>query len=338
MEALRNIAERYEGYGRSIQSVMQQKGRVPGIRGVVADIISTKAEYETAIETALGSRIQNIVTDSEDTAKQLIEYLKRNREGRATFLPLDALTVREEGIYREARGEKGVLGLGSELVSFPEGYGQLAAFLLGGSLIVDNIDNALRIAGKFRHRLRIITLEGELLTPGGAISGGAFRSGSNLMSRKRELDDLENRITALEKRDAALKKQLSDTEAELSAKASEVGKLEGELQEIALERNSLSIGIVSDLKLRLSSLSQKTDFLEENIARLEEDLNRVYADLNAAESGISSNRSMIEEREGHIAELKGHIESAKAFASGDIRIIVFDQFFVRKLSSVLMNG
>ena len=96
-ESLRNLSERYEGYGNSIRRVMEARTQISGVRGVVADLIDVPKEYETAVETALGGSIQNIVTDTEQTAKRLIEYLKKNRYGRATFLPLNAVSGREEG-------------------------------------------------------------------------------------------------------------------------------------------------------------------------------------------------------------------------------------------------
>ncbi len=116
LESLRNLAERYEGYGNSIRRVMEVRDRVHGIHGVVADLVTTDKKYETAIETALGGSIQNIVTDSEQTAKQLIEYLKKNRYGRATFLPLTSIGGSGSFARPEALKEPGVLGLANELV------------------------------------------------------------------------------------------------------------------------------------------------------------------------------------------------------------------------------
>ena len=119
-ESLRNLAERYEGYGNSIRRVMELRDRVPGIHGVVADLLDVPKEYETAIETALGGSIQNVVTDSEQTAKRLIEHLKKNRYGRATFLPLNAISGREGTGKNQALSEPGVIGTAAELVRVKE--------------------------------------------------------------------------------------------------------------------------------------------------------------------------------------------------------------------------
>ena len=195
LESLRNLAERYDGYGNSIRRVMEVRSSVPGIIGVVADLLETEKTYETAIETALGGAIQNIVTDSETTAKQLIGYLKKNKYGRATFLPLTSITARGGFSRREALREPGAVGLANTLVKVKGGYDHLAEYLLGRILVVDNIDHAIAIAKKYQYSLRIVTLEGELLSAGGSMTGGAFKNSSNLLGRKRELDELEQSMT-----------------------------------------------------------------------------------------------------------------------------------------------
>lgn len=192
LESLKNLAERYDGYGNSIRRVMEVRDRVHGIHGVVADIITTSQKYETAIETALGGSIQNIVTDSEATAKQLIEYLKKNKYGRATFLPLTSINGKQVFSQPAALKEKGVLGLASDLVQVDSRYEGLARYLLGRVVVADTIDNAIALARKYKYSLRIVTLEGELLSAGGSMTGGAFKNSSNLLGRRREIDELEN--------------------------------------------------------------------------------------------------------------------------------------------------
>ena len=119
-ESLRNLAERYEGYGNSIRRVMEVRSRINGIHGVVAALLDVPKQYETAIETALGGSIQNIVTDTEETAKELIGYLKKNQYGRATFLPLTGISGRQEFSRPEALKEPGVIGIADTLVSVKE--------------------------------------------------------------------------------------------------------------------------------------------------------------------------------------------------------------------------
>ena len=149
LEALSNLTERYEGYGGSVKKVMEQKEKNPGIIGVVADIIKVEKKYETAIETALGGNIQNIVTDDEETAKKMIRFLKENKLGRATFLPLTSITNPQEFKNPEALSEKGVIGMADELVNIENKYRNVAKAMLGRIVVVDNVDNAVKIARKY---------------------------------------------------------------------------------------------------------------------------------------------------------------------------------------------
>ncbi len=188
-----NISERYEGYGQAVRRVMSLKGRDQGIVGVVADLIKVESRYETAIETALGGAIQNIVTRDEACARRMIEFLKGEKAGRATFLPIDAIQRRE--IYdRTVLAEEGVIGSADSLVSTEKGCEAVASNLLGSFLVVENMDSALRIARKYSYRLRIVTLSGEALHPGGSISGGSYRNSSNLLGRSRQIDELKQKM------------------------------------------------------------------------------------------------------------------------------------------------
>ena len=146
LESLRNIAERYDGYGNSIRRIMERKADTPGIHGVIADLIKVEKAYETAIETALGGSIQNIITDNEDTARQMIEYLKKNRYGRATFLPLTSVSAPEHVPAEKALGETGVIGIASSLVHTQPQYEKVAGYLIGRVLQMDTIEHAVKVA------------------------------------------------------------------------------------------------------------------------------------------------------------------------------------------------
>ena len=148
-QALQDIAEAYEGYGNSVRKIMEQKSSNKGIIGVVADIIKVDKKYETAIETALGGNIQNIVTRDEETAKKMITFLKEGRLGRATFLPLDSVTDPQELKAKDALNEKGMLGLASDLVETDDEFRNIIKSLLGRFIVADNMDNATKAARKF---------------------------------------------------------------------------------------------------------------------------------------------------------------------------------------------
>ena len=243
LEALTNITERYDGYGGSVKKVMEQKEKEKGIIGVVADIIQVEAKYETAIEIALGGNIQNIVTDNEETAKHMIGFLKQNRLGRATFLPLTSITKPQEFKNPEALKEKGVIGMADELVGTEEEYRNVAKAMLGRIVVVDNVDNAVKIARKFDYGIRMVTLEGELLVPGGAISGGAFKNNSNLLGRRREMDELEKKVKKLSEDIKTYNQKIEDTKSKRNKLRMDLEALKTEMQRKSIEQNTARLNI-----------------------------------------------------------------------------------------------
>ncbi len=283
LESLRNLAERYDGYGNSIRRVMEVRDRVRGIHGVVADLITTRQEYETAIETALGGSIQNIVTDSENTAKQLIEYLKKNKYGRATFLPLTSIGNGQPFPRPEALKEKGVIGLANELIQTEKQYEGLARYLLGRVVVADTIDNAIALARKYKYSLRIVTLEGELLNPGGSMTGGAFKNSSNLLGRRREIEELEavcrKSLVQVEK----IQKELNLEEQLSAQKKEELELLKKEIQSLALKENTI--------RMNISQLEDK----KAEIAESSTDLVREHGQLEEQVKEISESRKTLKE-------------------------------------------
>ena len=289
LEALSNLTERYDGYGGSVKKVMEQKESVKGIIGVVADIVHVDKKYETAIETALGGNIQNIVTDDEETAKKMIGYLKQNRLGRATFLPLTSITNPQEFKNPEALKEKGAIGMADELVDTDEEYRNVAKAMLGRILVVDHVDNAVKIARKYDYGIRMVTLEGELLVPGGAISGGAFKNNSNLLSRRREIDELEKAVKKLLASIEEINKDIEDTKNKRNRLRMEVENLKMTLQRKTIEQNTARISI-AQAKERLEeeeqsydSMKQEQKDIEDQIKELTESKATIQQELTTSE-------------------------------------------------------
>lgn len=276
LESMKNISERYDGYGASIRKVMEQKVKIPGIIGVVADIIKSDKKYETAIETALGGSIQNIVTDDENTAKKLISFLKVNRYGRATFLPLTAVNGKGGFSSPDALKEKGAIGTVDTLIKRDSQFDGIVKSLVGRVLAVDNIDNAIAIARKYRSSFRIVTLEGEVLNPGGAMSGGAYKNSSNLLGRKREIEELE--------------KQIKEKEEKLSKSKDSIEKLILQRKELRLklEENNSKL---QDLRIRKSSIDVS---YEQAVKRLD-DLKKSFGDMSSESSQIGSAEKSLKE-------------------------------------------
>ncbi len=279
LESLKNLAERYEGYGSAVRYVMdRKKDKSANICGVVADLLKVDDKYETAIETALGANIQNVVVEDDKAAKKLISELKNAKAGRVTFLPLN--TIRERDFKaKDAVNEKGVIGMADTLVKCDKKYDIVAKNLLGNFIVADTIDNALDLARKYGFTLRIVTVAGEALNPGGSLAGGSYRNKSNLLGRVREIDELK----------ANLKKKLEEKDKILE----KIEKLRDEKSE---ERNSLQE--ITD-KMQSESLRLNTAKMNLNIAegKKEETINGsagIAGESKELEAEIVSIRERIE--------------------------------------------
>ncbi|MDC7287107.1 chromosome segregation protein SMC [Blautia schinkii] len=303
LESLKNITERYDGYGNSIRRVMEQKDRVPGIKGVVADLIQVNKDYEVAIETALGGSIQNIVTDNEQTAKQMIEFLKKNRFGRATFLPLNSINSRGDFHQKDALKEPGVIGLASELVTTEPQYQGLAAYLLGRVLVVDHIDHAIAIARKYRHSLRMVTIEGESLNPGGSMTGGAFKNSSNLLGRRREIEELESSVKALKKDMEAMQKAIDDNRSQRNVIRDTIADFQEKLRQQYVAQNTAKMHInqleqkAEEIKGGYDQIKRDQMEIQRQVMEVQEDHERITRELNASKQDEKELETFIETRQ-----------------------------------------
>ncbi len=309
MEALRNITERYDGYGNSIRRVMEQKQWNPGIIGVVADIITVKQEYEVAVETALGGSIQNIVTEDDATAKRMISYLKTNRLGRATFLPLNSITDRGS-VRSDVLKEKGVIGVASDLVEVDPKFNTLAKNLLGKILVVDNIDNAIAVARKNNQSLRLVTIEGELINPGGSMTGGAFRNSSNLLGRKRELDELKEQIDNLKSTAAKAASLDEKLKAQRDQLRTDIDKFNAELQQAYLRKNTLTMSI-DQVKEKLAESEKVLVSIDKEISELNSQISEINNNKNSLADNNKKHEQMRIEAESRIDELESHSQENK---------------------------
>ena len=307
-DALVNMTERYEGYGGSIKKVMEQKDREKGIIGVVADIIKTDKKYETAIETALGGSIQNIVTDNEDTAKKMIQYLKVNRLGRATFLPLTSLSRAQDFRNDRALKEPGVIGLADSLVHIDEKYRNVAKSLLGRILVIDNMDHAVLIARKFDYSLRMVTLEGELLVPGGAISGGAFKNSSNLLGRRREIEEMDKQIAALSDKVTAINQEIEETKSARNKMRMELESLKTQIQRKSIEQNTARLNVtqarerMAEDEEGFQALKFEQIEIEAQIREITEGKEQIVEDLAQSEAAEQDAQKMIKESQKELEE------------------------------------
>lgn len=301
LESLKNITERYDGYGNSIRRVMEQKNREPGIKGVVADIIHVQKDYEVAIETALGGSIQNIVTDNEQTAKRMIGFLKKNRFGRATFLPLSNISGRGGLNQRDVLSEPGVVGTANTLVNADKEYSELVMYLLGRVLVVDNIDHAIAIGKKYRHSLRMVTIEGESLSPGGSMTGGAFKNNSNLLGRRREIEELERSVGILRKELEETQKSIGENRSRRNVLRDTIADFQQKLRQQYVEQNTA--------KMNLEQLKEKEGEIQNSyrqIDREQEELRHQAGEIRQDHSSIARE---LEDSQKDEKELETFIET-----------------------------
>ncbi|MDO4976146.1 MAG: chromosome segregation protein SMC [Eubacteriales bacterium] len=275
-ETLSNLSERYEGYQRSIQHVMEQKKHNPEIIGVVADILTMDQKYEVAIEIALGGALQNIVTENEVVAKKMIQYLKKNRFGRATFLPLTSIRKRNMALNPAIFEEEGVIGVASSLVTADQRYHNLVESLLGRTIVTENVDHALYLSRKYNFSLRIVTIDGELLNPGGSITGGAFRNNSNLLGRNREIEDCKEAMKIARNRYKETKEELSKVEEEAKESAGYIISCKEKYDSNSFRLSDLNHQIPEmnekekELNLRIDQLKMEHQILKKQLEEISE--------------------------------------------------------------------
>ncbi len=327
LEALANLAERYEGYGGSVKKVMEQKEKNGGIVGVVADIIHVEKKYEVAIETALGGSIQNIVTDDEETAKRMISFLKTNRLGRATFLPLTSIRNYQRFKNTEALTEKGVIGTADTLVRIDDKYRDVAGSLLGRILVVDNVDNALKLNRKYNQSLRLVTLEGELLVPGGAISGGAYKNSSNLLGRRREIEELEKRVEKLKLSVEESDKDIERTKAKRTRMRVDLEAIKSDIQRKSIEQNTARLNI-AQARERMeeevesaATLRQEELEIEEKTLEIKNDKETVQKELADSEELEARTQEKTARFQQELEEWRGaEAEAAASVSDWDLKV------------------
>ena len=263
LEFLEDMEENYNGYYQGVKNILKEENKFKGIKGVVADLIDTNKKYEKAIETALGAKLQNIIVKNDEVAKKCIKYLKQSKKGRATFLPLNMIKGYKYTLDKEIRKMPGFLGLGSELISYESEFENVMDNLLGRIIIADNMDNAVEISKRMNSKLKIVTLSGNTIFPGGAMSGGSSSNKkNNLLGRSRKIEKFKNKVNKL-------KEELD----EISQKGIDFKNKYNNIKEkIETERNNYH-----DLELKLNDIKSDLTSKQENQIKLEnqkENLNK----------------------------------------------------------------
>ena len=351
---LAGMQKEYEGFSRAGKQILSQKARWNnGVYGAVAELIEMDGEVVTAIETALGASLQNIVVDTDTTAKQIIEYLKQQNLGRATFLPLNGLQVYPTRPQEEsAAKENGAVGIASELVRCDERYRRVIAFLLNRTVIVRTMDDAVRIARKYGHKVRLITLDGDIINSGGSMTGGSrMRKEAGFLSRSLELAELKQKqeeVGAKRAENEALlneaNKQYEALRVQYSQQAQKEIKWQQQANELQMQKEKTKFAesqLVANLaerrregELRIAAYeeSQVTD------ARVQDDISKWQAEVIEQEEGLAKLTAEREAMQTYQAELDSALMQCQvALTSLGERTQFLEQEDVR-IAAEIQNG
>lgn len=289
LKFLQETEKEKEGYNKSVKSLLLDCEKVKelgkGVHGVLANIITVPKELETAIEMCLGAGLQNIVTDSEEDAKKLVEHLRKNNLGRASFLPITSVKGKKVE-HLDTRGIQGVIGIASDLVKYEKQYQGIILNLLGKTVIVENMEIGILLAKKNRYAFRIVTKKGDVINASGAITGGSvLQKTVNILGRSREIESLEKELIQLQKK-------LKDWEEQ---KESYIEEIEEQLEAgEALERQ------LQEIDITYATEKQKIIAVEENVARLEKRFHSLKEEINLIEKKKEETVLIKEQKENEI--------------------------------------
>ena len=292
LKSLQELQSAYEGYYTGVRAIMQAKTHYPdqfhGVCGVVAELLTTDTKYEVAIEVALGSAIQNVITETAEDAQNGIAFLKKHRAGRVTFLPLDILRGRkfdDEALL----DQPGVIGIAEELIDYDLKYEIAMQHLLGNTLVVEDLDAAIALTRRFRPSARLVTLDGEVINTSGAISGGQTnQKQSGLLGRARELDVLENEI-------GRLTRNSNRKDETRKAYAAKIANLQKTRQALTAQWQ--------DKRVEKASLTKDMEQANLQVTRLEQQLTKIRAENRELSKAVNASREEQQAIETEIAEL-----------------------------------
>ena len=326
IKLLSDMERDFEGYSKAVKSVMREaeRGNLRGIHAPVAKLLRTDDEFALAIETALGAAAQNIVTDTMNDGRSAIEYLKRTDGGRATFLALD--TVKGTLMKDVPERDPGFVGVGSELVRFEEKYRGIAENLLGRTVIAEALPDAIRMSKNSGSRLRIVTLDGQLISPGGAMTGGSNVKGSGMLSRANELQKLQKNREKMREQEKTCSQQLERAKADLAAvryqldrELEEQSELKSWISSLEAEKRS-GQSTAAQMKLLLDSLSGDSQERQKHVEAFQHKIESFQARLAEKErelEEINARAAAIREEIGAISKSRLELEGKRTSAEKD---------------------
>lgn len=304
---LKTLEDEYDGYDKGVKDILVSLEDQTGIIGIVASLIEVPQKYETAIEVALGRSIQNIVCEKISDAKRSIDFLRKNDLGRVTFLPLENLDEKGQQAEQmsQATKEKGFIGVAKDLIKIDDRYKAIAEFLLGRILIVEDFDTASRMIKIRSLKYKVITLQGDVLVPGGAISGGSFKSKvSNILSRKRRITELSDFMDKQHISKHQLEQELE--QLKITLKDHEEG-----LKQLRFEQDALKLDIVKLEHMR-DNHDQAVDSTKELMSKYATDLSTLKTEYDSSLQQIENNSIIIKETEASVLKVESALTDVKS--------------------------
>ncbi|MGL4773282.1 MAG: chromosome segregation protein SMC, partial [Clostridium sp.] len=306
VKVLNDLEEGYEGYNFSVKNLMKNisKGLTPKAEGtkVLGEILDINKEHIIAMDIALGAAIQNVITENEEIAKSLIGYLKNNRLGRVTFLPLNIIRGKKIVLDNRVKNDSGYVGIASEIISYPEKYKNIVEYSLGKTIIAKDMDSALRIAKLINYSGKIVTLDGEVINSGGALTGGSIKvNKTNILSRKGELQDLAKTLESEKVKLEGLNKEINSLKEEIKNRDEEIINLKEEIHntQIDIAKND---GEIENFKNEYLKLSTSLEVSKNELVRMENESQNAVINLEKCKNElIELEEKKVENKEKAVA-------------------------------------
>lgn len=226
-----DMENHYEGFNRGVKEVLKNKN-LKGIYGALGQVVTVPQKYEKAIEAALGAYMQNIITADENSAKAAINYLKHNKIGRVTFLPMNIIKSKK---INNIQTRTNIIGIASDLISYDDKYRDILENILGRTIVIDNIDEGIKFARETGHKYKVVTLEGEILNPGGSLTGGSLKTSGNILSRKRLINEFNEKIKTTKEENTSIQEKLVSVEKDIISCKENIQYYEEEMKNLDKE-------------------------------------------------------------------------------------------------------
>lgn len=303
LTVLQQMEKDYEGYSSGVKAVMMKKEDFgQEICGTVADVITVPTKYETAIEIALGYAMQDVIVESEKTAQKIIDYLRKHHKGRVTFLPIDIIKAKDFRINTEIKNDPDFIACANQLVKFEPKYHGIIEFLLGKVLVMRNLDGAVRLAKKIKFQYKMVTLDGELIMPGGAITGGSSsQKKTGFLTRKNKIEEISLKLEEKKRATTSLQDDIAQLKNKLHSNEEEKEKIQRILDSLFKEE--------MEKKNEKGYLQKQIEQLQENLKFTQNEIDMTAENLDEIEAKIQHNNKRITELQIEGEKLEGLIQS-----------------------------